>query len=142
MTTEDSYAGDISPPESWTILADDPKAVLIDVRTRPEWAFVGVPELSSIGKTPHFLEWALWPDNAAHPDFVGAVRAAGVPEDAPVLLLCRSGVRSKHAAIALTAAGFTRCYNIEDGFEGHLDDHKHRGAGDTGWKSQGLPWVQ
>ena len=45
-----SYAGDVSPKEAWDALSGDKKAVLVDVRTIPEWAYVGVPDLRSVGK--------------------------------------------------------------------------------------------
>ena len=74
------------------------------------------------------------------PLFVGAA-SAGADKDAPVLFLCRSGARSRSAAIALTAAGFSRAYNIVGGFEGDLDGDRHRGQ-TNGWKAAGLPWKQ
>ena len=49
--------------------------------------------------------------------------------------------RKEGRRIALTEAGHTRCFNIADGFEGPLDDKRHRGA-IGGWKAQGLPWSQ
>ena len=58
-----------------------------------------------------------------------------------IYFLCRSGVRSKHAAIAMTEAGWARCFNIASGFEGPPDPAGHRGTVD-GWKAQGLPWTQ
>jgi rhodanese-related sulfurtransferase len=57
-----------------------------------------------------------------------------------VYFICRSGVRSRHAAEAATAAGLGPAYNVLDGFEGQLDRERHRGIG--GWKADGLPWVQ
>jgi rhodanese-related sulfurtransferase len=57
------------------------------------------------------------------------------------MFLCRSGVRSRAAAIAMTRAGFSRAYNIAGGFEGDLDGERHRGAA-NGWKAAGLPWKQ
>ena len=47
MSDED-YAGDIMPAEAWKILADDPKAVLVDVRTTAEWAYVGQADISTV----------------------------------------------------------------------------------------------
>ena len=58
----------------------------------------------------------------------------------PVVFLCRSGNRSIGAAEAATAAGIAPSYNVLDGFEGNLDEHRHRGG--TGWKAVGLPWKQ
>ena len=140
-----SYAGDISPDEAWTLLTDDPKAVLVDVRTVAEWNFVGTPDLRPLGKQAHLVEWQSFPSSGPKPDFVATVERAladqGIGKDAPVLLLCRSGVRSRAAAIALTAAGFARAFNIDNGFEGPLDPEGHRGGTD-GWKARGLPWEQ
>jgi len=65
---------------------------------------------------------------------------AHLPRDAAILFLCRSGARSRAAAIAMTELGFARCYNIAGGFEGDLDGERHRGVG--GWKAAGLPWRQ
>ncbi len=80
-----------------------------------------------------------------NPDFVAALTSAlteaRVDFDAPVYFLCRSGVRSQHAAVAMTAAGWKRCFNIATGFEGALDGSGHRGRV-AGWKALGLPWVQ
>ena len=45
-----SYAGDITPEQAWTILRENPDAVLVDVRTDAEWRFVGVPDLSSLDR--------------------------------------------------------------------------------------------
>ncbi len=58
-----------------------------------------------------------------------------------MLLLCRSGARSRAAAIALTDAGFGPCYNVAEGFEGDRDHARHRGSV-GGWKVAGLPWQQ
>ena len=65
----------------------------------------------------------------------------GADKTSPVLFLCRSGARSRHAAIALTSAGWTHCYNIADGFEGPLDGERRRGA-IGGWRAKGMPWTQ
>jgi rhodanese-related sulfurtransferase len=69
------------------------------------------------------------------------LEAEGVSRDRSLLLICRSGVRSRDAAVALTSAGFGPCYNISDGFEGDLDGAKHRGIS-NGWKVADLPWIQ
>ena len=139
------YAGDVSASEAYTILEQDHSSVLVDVRTKAEWNYVGVPDLSGVGKQTFLIEWQGFPSMQFNPDFTAtlekALRENGVAPDAPVLFLCRSGARSRAAAIALTQAGRTRCFNIADGFEGPLDDERHRGAV-GGWKAQGLPWSQ
>ncbi len=135
-----SYAGDITPAEAWKLLSDNPDAVLVDVRTDAEWKFVGVPDVSSLGREVVFIEWNRT-DGTRNTDFVADLAAAGVtPGERPVIFLCRSGNRSIATAEAATDAGITPSYNVLDGFEGNLDEHKHRGG--TGWRAIGLPWIQ
>lgn len=136
-----SYAGDVSPSQAWQMLSQDKPARLVDVRTRPEWGFVGVPDLSSLGKKTMFLSWQDYPAMQINAAFVAEVAKAIPDKDAPILFLCRSGARSKAAAMALTAAGYGHCYNVSEGFEGALDAEHHRGRA-GGWKAAGLPWVQ
>ena len=138
---EFEYAGDLTPRQAWDILADDPRAALVDVRTGAEWSFVGVPDLSPLQKTPLFVEWQSYPSMRQNPSFVTDVSGHGLDPDAPILFLCRSGVRSKTAAIAVTDKGYRRCYNISDGFEGGHDAGGHRGTA-AGWKAEGLSWRQ
>lgn len=139
------YAGDVAANEAFALLKENPKAVLVDVRSSAEWSFVGLPDLTSLGRQPLLIEWQSFPGMAPNPRFVEQTRAAlaeaGVGAGDPVLFLCRSGARSRNAAIALTEAGFGACYNISDGFEGALDGERHRGRR-TGWKAEGLPWAQ
>ncbi len=134
------YAGDITPQEAWKLLTDDPRAVLVDCRTEAEWRFVGVPDLTGLNRDVVYVEWNK--SNGSHNDaFVEDLTAAGItPGDRPVIFLCRSGNRSIGAAIAATEAGLGPSYNVLDGFEGNLDEFRHRGG--TGWKAVGLPWSQ
>jgi len=136
-----AYAGDIAPKQAWEILVSDPKAVLVDVRTPAEWNYVGVPDLGSVGKQAVFLPWLFFPSMEVNAKFVEQLASSGIDRDAPLLFLCRSGVRSKAAALAMTQQGFTACYNIANGFEGDSDPTRHRGTV-SGWKVEGLPWVQ
>lgn len=138
---DESYAGDLTPAEAWEILERDPNATLIDVRTDAEWSYVGGPDLSAFNKKPILLAWQLFPSMTVNPGFVDEIERLGVSKDAPLLLLCRSGVRSKAAAQALTARGHGACFNIIDGFEGPHDAARHRGSV-AGWKASGLPWRQ
>ena len=135
------YAGDVDVAAAWEGVKNSVNAVLVDVRTQAEWNFVGIPDLSSAGKKPVFVEWQVFPTMDVNGSFVEAVTAAAPDKSAPIYLLCRSGARSKSAAIALTQAGYAECYNISQGFEGRHDAEQHRGSTD-GWKARGLPWVQ
>jgi rhodanese-related sulfurtransferase len=140
-----SYAGDIGCQEAWDGLARDPRAQLVDCRTEAEWNFVGVPDLSELSRGALLIEWQRYPGSMQNPDFIQQVAAAlakaGHAKGSPVYFLCRSGARSRAAAIALTAAGYGPCFNIQEGFEGALDADRHRGIA-AGWKADGLPWVQ
>ncbi len=135
-----SYAGDVTPKDAYAALAADERAVLVDVRTVAEWNYVGVPDLSALGRGVVGIEWQRFPDGSVNDAFVDDLRQAGVGEGTPVYFLCRSGVRSRAAAEAATAAGLGPAYNVSDGFEGPHDEEGHRAV--AGWKNDGLPWRQ
>jgi len=140
-----SSVDNVSVETAWQQLAADSASVLIDVRTRAEWSFVGVPDLSSLGKELLLVEWFSFPGNQPNAAFVAELQArlaaTGASKEAPLYFICRSGARSQSAAEAMLKAGYTRCCNVVEGFEGPLDDARHRGQR-SGWKAQGLPWVQ
>lgn len=117
-------------------MQEHPEAVLIDVRTTAEHLFVGHP-LGCI-----LIPWQDGIPMQPNPDFVDAVKRAVPNPDTPILFLCRSGHRSLEAAKAMAAAaGYKHLINIEEGFEGPLDQHKHRSTL-GGWRFHGLPWEQ
>ena len=132
---------DISPAQAWSQLRSDPAARLVDVRTQPEWTYVGVPDLTETGRQIVLLSWLVYPSNARNEAFATQLAAQGITPETPLYLLCRSGVRSRAAGEFLAAQGYGRCFNIQDGFEGPLDQARHRG-GHAGWKASGLPWLQ
>ncbi|EPX77349.1 rhodanese-like domain-containing protein [Litoreibacter arenae] len=138
---------ELLPTQAWSLLENDPNAVLIDVRTKAEWSFVGKPDLSSLDRSIITIEWARYPDMSVNPRFVeelNNILDGSIPSK--ILFICRSGVRSMSAAKAVQAslAGDTQgpdLFNVAEGFEGDLDAEKHRG-GLSGWKAHGLPWRQ
>ena len=140
-----SYAGEVSPKEAWEGLKRHARAQLVDVRTEPEWNFVGVPDLSSLSRTALFCEWQTYPTLATNAAFtselVTALSQTNYEKGAPIYFICRSGARSRAAAQAMTAAGHTACFNVSEGFEGGVDAQRHRGHV-QGWKAASLPWVQ
>jgi rhodanese-related sulfurtransferase len=135
-----SYAGDVTPTEAFAAVTGEGEALLVDVRTRAEWAYVGVPDLAAHGRRVALVEWSRYPDGTLNEHFLEEVRSAGAAPGRPVYCICRSGVRSVAAAEALTAAGLGPAYNVLDGFEGPHDPQGHRTLG--GWKNDGLPWRQ
>lgn len=139
------HIDDVPVREVWARLAGDAGAVLIDVRTRAEWTFVGIPDLSPIGKRVLTVEWQTYPEGKVEAGFqermTNALDAAGATKDSELFFICRSGARSRMAAEAMSNAGYRRCSNVADGFEGPLDADRHRGQA-AGWKAAGLAWVQ
>jgi len=130
-----SYFGALTSIEAHALLAANPKARLIDVRTRAEWDYVGrVP-----GST--LIEWNTYPAGTRNPAFLDELRAEVGDVNAPVLFFCRSGQRSDSAARVAAAAGYTMAFNVVDGFEGPKDSEGHRSTL-AGWRKAGLPWVQ
>ena len=136
----EGYAGDVTPEATFAGLAADEEAVLVDCRTRAEWNYVGVPDLTSLGKPVIYLEWLNYPEGAVDPEFVDKLTEHGVPRHAPVYFLCRSGVRSISAARAATDSAYEAAYNVLEGFEGPIGSGGIRDV--SGWKLAGLPWKQ
>lgn len=128
------YEGALLPAEAAQLMRDHPKAVLIDVRSRAEWDFVGrVPSAVEI-------EWKSYPGMMPNDRFLGDLTAK-VPKDAVAMFLCRSGARSHDSAATAARAGYTAAFNVLEGFEGDRDAAGHRNSM-GGWRAAGLPWVQ
>jgi len=128
------YEGTLYPDEAYEILQSAPGAKLVDVRSRAELDWVG-----RIANSVN-IEWTAYPGMKLNPHFLTQLEQQ-VDKEALVIFLCRSGVRSHHAAAAATNAGYSDCYNILEGFEGNLSDDKHRNT-IGGWRVAGLPWEQ
>lgn len=131
----------IDPAATFAALQADPAAVLVDVRTDAEWLFVGLPDLSGLGKEVVLIPWQLYPGMQVNGAFPDHLRRAGLTPDHKLFFICRSGVRSLSAGEAAVAAGFPHAFNVADGFEGPVDAEGHRGRL-AGWKAAGLPWRQ
>lgn len=132
---------DVPPKQVWEALMSDPEAVLCDVRTNAEWAFVGLPDLSQAGKQTLTIQWQAFPTMQPNMQFVEQLKQAGVGTERNVYFICRSGGRSMAAAEAAFEAGYRKVHNVRDGFEGPHDQRGHRGNV-AGWKHDGLPWHQ
>lgn len=147
MSTQNNETAvdDVDVETVWTTLQSHPRSQLVDVRTRAEWTYVGIPDLAPVGKRPVLVEWQTFPDQAVDTRFAerlaGELKALGVGLGDELFFICRSGSRSLAAAKAMAAIGYRACHNVACGFEGPLDDGRHRGA-IAGWKAAGLPWQQ
>ena len=133
LSTGLSYAGGVPPKLAYALFSAG-LAQLVDVRTLEERKYVGhVPGSLHVA-------WASGTNLTRNPRFARELEAK-VGKDATVLLLCRSGKRSDLAADTAARAGFTRVFNVLEGFEGEIDEQQHRGGSD-GWRQHGLPWIQ
>ncbi len=134
---------DLTPKQAWQMLQDNPRAVLIDVRSNMEYLFIGHP------KGALHVSWIDEPEWKVNAHFAIEVRKlilGGISCDtdagcAPVILICRSGKRSLEAGRQLMKEGFSEVYHVLEGFEGDLDDDHHRNTL-GGWRFHGLPWEQ
>ena len=136
-------------------LKKDPsaKVLMIDIRTRAEVMYLGmaapVDYLVPFLDFPEFWEWS---DERAefiqvsNPNFVKDIEkrlaAKGLSKQDPVILICRSGVRSNSAAGLLAQNGFAKAYSVIDGFEGDVaKEGEFKGQRMVnGWKNARLPW--
>lgn len=128
-----AYAGSVTPAQAWQLF-NSGEATLIDIRSNEELHFVGrVPGSAHIA-------WATGTSLTRNPRFAREV-ANKFDKSDNLLLLCRSGKRSALAAEALTHAGFINVFNVLEGFEGEINEHKQRGF-TGGWQFHQLPWEQ
>ena len=138
---------EVGPKETWDGLRNDKDALLVDVRTHAEWSFVGLPDLSELGKELLLNQWAILPGMQQNPSFMDELdKQLDGAAPSKIYFLCRSGVRSLSAAHLVSEAFAARgqsvdCVNIIGGFEGDLDQDRQRGNM-NGWKNDGLPWRQ
>jgi rhodanese-related sulfurtransferase len=131
------YAGAVTPQEAFALLQSGSGVKLVDVRTNAERDWIGRPAISEAQHGA--VQWSLYPGGAPNPDFATQLQQAADKEDV-VLFLCRSGVRSRHAARVATELGYTQAFDILEGFEGDRDAEGHRKTL-GGWCKAGLPWI-
>lgn len=139
----DTKLGVLTPQQAWELMHDNPRAVLVDIRSSMEYLFVGHP----VGAV--HVAWIDEPDWTVNPDFsreirqlmLGGQSAVDDENNAPVILICRSGKRSHEAGELLINEGLQQVFHIDEGFEGERDENYHRST-IGGWRFRGLPWEQ
>lgn len=90
---------EVSPDDAYQELMQDPSARLVDVRTKAEWAYVGLADLSSTQpKEPVLIEWQVFPSMTVADDFGQALQSACPDPSTALYFICRSGARSLAAA--------------------------------------------
>lgn len=131
------YAGAVTPEEAFALLQANVNVKLIDVRTNAERDWVGRVNINDIQHAA--VQWNTYPGSNPNPDFLTQLRqVAG--KDNILLFLCRSGVRSRHAAKLATENGYPHCFDILEGFEGNKNADGHRKTV-GGWCHAELPWT-
>ena len=110
-------------------IKDNPKSVLLDVRTEEEWNSDGKPDGEKILLKTHFLT-IQFADKTFNQNFIEDFKKLNIEKDYEILTMCMGGVRSQATAELLTKEGYN-CVNISDGFLGNSEN--------MGWKKSGLP---
>ena len=141
VVMENYEINEINSYDCFEILKKNKQSHLVDVRTKEEWEYVGIPDLTSINKKTIFISWHLYPDMRINCDFRADILHSKIKQDDTIFLICRSGQRSLEAAQYLNKLGYKNSYNVIDGFEGNKDLSNHRSKL-NGWKYSKLPWKQ
>lgn len=130
------------------------KALFIDVRTRAEISYLGMPSVAD-AHIPAFEHPANagWDDKSGRfkteanadfePELARRLASRQLSKNDVVILICRSGERTTRAANFLTEQGYSKVYSVIDGFEGDAIAEGPQ-AGQrviNGWKNAGLPWT-
>lgn len=126
------------------------RVLFLDLRTRAEAMFVGMPTavdalVPLVELQELMTDWdaqrssyRLEPFQDFVPEVDRRLGEKGLSKNDVVVLICRSGDRSSRGANRLTEAGYTRVYSVVDGFEGDLSKEGRRDL--NGWKHANLPW--
>ncbi len=131
------YAGAVTPAEAFQLATDYSQVLLVDVRTNAERDWIGRVTLPDA--TQAAVQWTSYPGAQPNQQFMEQLNAVATT-DTVLLFLCRSGIRSRHAAKLATESGFQHCFDILEGFEGDRDAAGHRKT-IGGWCYAGLPWI-
>tara|TARA_B100000700_G_C14818040_1_gene748471 strand:- start:488 stop:862 length:375 start_codon:yes stop_codon:yes gene_type:complete len=109
-------------------IKNNPKCVLLDVRTEEEWN-EGKPDGDKIGLKTYFLSLQ-FKGQILNQNFVKEFQNLKINQDYEILISCGTGGRSQRAAEVLSVEGY-KCSNISDGFLGNNEN--------IGWKANNLP---
>lgn len=138
----------VTAREAYEMWQAEPENIkVLDVRTFEEYVLIGHAEMAA--NVPLAFPTYNWDANkgnysvVGNKAFIAHVQERFNPDDT-ILAMCRSGGRSAIAVNALAKAGFTKVYNIIDGFEGDkVEDPEsiyHGMRLRNGWKNA-VPWT-
>lgn len=137
----------INPSDAFELLKNNPDSVLVDVRTFEEFDSIGVANPAEFNNRMILLPWQLMPSMEVNESFEDQLEAetqklfGDKAKEAKIIFMCRSGARSYQAANHSLMNGYQHCYNLNNGFEGDVNDSGQRGQV-NGWKASSLPWGQ
>jgi rhodanese-related sulfurtransferase len=106
-------------------IENNPKTVLLDVRTEEEWKTIGQPDTNSLGIKTFFITIG------QDPGFIDNVKK-DINKENQVLVMCAAGGRSEIAVQLMQKEGYS-AHNVSDGFSGNGQD--------PGWQNSGLPSI-
>ena len=130
----------LDPISAHKLLNQYNNAVLVDVRCEIEYEYIGHPVDAINIVWKKYPGWKINETFAAEVDFaVSNLRKSA--KKTPILLICRSGARSRDAAKCLSENHYEELYNVEEGFEGDKNSEGRRSSS-NGWRFHGLPWIQ
>lgn len=132
---------------------DHSKTLFVDVRTRSEVNFLGMPTLAD-ANVPYMEmnEWYAWNEkkksfkldvnSAFEKNIATRLNQKSLSKSDPIILMCRSGSRSAKAANLLASMGYKKVYTVVDGYEGDkIKTGQFKGMRmKNGWKQANLPW--
>ena len=108
---------------------NNPKCILLDVRTESEWSNDGRPDGEKIGLKTYFIS-IQFIDKTFNQNFEEEFKKLNIEKDTEILTMCMGGVRSQAAAEIISKKNY-KCVNISDGFMGNNQN--------AGWKKNNLP---
>jgi rhodanese-related sulfurtransferase len=142
------------PKEAFKYINEHPgKVLFIDVRTKEEVEFLGMPTVADANipylQNSDWFEWndggknfKLVPNNNFAAEVEHRLKDKGLTKGDTVIVMCRSGDRSAMAADLLAKLGYTHVYTVTEGFEGDFSEAGPNARRTVnGWKNDGLPWT-
>ncbi len=143
----------LTAQEAYKMKMEDKKILFVDIRTRAEVAFLGMPTIADVN-IPYMTvgDWDTWnekkknfklvPNSGFLSTLEDKIKEKHLNKNSKIILICRSGNRSAKAINLMAQAGYKQVYSVIDGFEGgKIKKGEHKGQRlKNGWKNANLPW--
>ena len=116
LTTNLAYKN-IDSKDAFHLIKNTPGLVIIDIRSPAEFASRDTLQQNNIGHLKNAL-------NFPQAVFAEKLDSGHIPANSPVLLYDLNGYNSMDVVDILKAKGFTSIYNLFEGLEGFMSDHR------------------